>query len=253
MEGATPFSLKGFRDVNCQITTSGKFSIAFPIEENPENALSIVKQLLVRKNGDPLSKFEKYKEIPEPKKKITPMEEKVDKVITNQRFLLMRDPSTIEIAYEVGETPEKIRETAFKLAPKTKWKEPTEDEIKNAEMKIKEIYQIACLLNEFDSKIVLKRPSVHLGGVSYKTVLKRVKHALDFEKEFLPKIVFGMETDKYKMFRFEWSDSSRFQFTGNPEYYYKQEKKLSGQIGGIMEIFKQAIKGSQKFLEEREK
>ena len=73
------------------------------------------------------------------------------------------------------------------------------------------------------------------------------------KKEFLPKIVVDMETDKYKMFRFEWSDSSRFQFTGNPEYYYKQEKKLSGQIGGIMEIFKQAIKGSQKFLEEREK
>ena len=165
----------------------------------------------------------------------------------------MRDPSTIEIAYEVGETPEKIREVAFKLAPKLKWKEPTEDEIKKAEMKIKEIYQTASLLNKFDSMIVLKRPATHLGGLSYKTILKRAKYALDSEKELLPKIVIDMETEEYELFRFEFPDNSKFQFTGTPEYYYKQEKRLSGQIGGIIDMFKQVMKDSQKILEEREK
>ena len=109
------------------------------------------------------------------------------------------------------------------------------------------------MLENFETEVVLKRPATHLGGVSYKTVLKRANYALDSEKNLLPKIVIDKDTDEFQRFDFEWSEGSKFRFTGTPEFFYKKEKKLSGQIGGITEIFKQVMKGSKKFLEEEEK
>ncbi|HUU88013.1 MAG TPA: hypothetical protein VMX17_09710 [Candidatus Glassbacteria bacterium] len=227
-KGRITFSLKGTQQVNCQITTHGKFSIAFPIEEDPEKWLSIIRKLLVRKNREPVEVFEKYKEIPEPKEKITPLEEKVEKTIDHLRFLLMRDPTTTEIAYDVGETPEKMRKIAFKLAPKIKWKEPTEDETKEAELRIKEVLQIACLLQHFEKSIIFTRPTSYLGGRLWKDILERANYALKHEKEKVPNIKTNEETEERIEFDFVWSRNSKFAFTTYPEYYYKNKKELSG-------------------------
>ena len=119
-KGRITFYLKNFDHIPCQVTNSGKFGISYPLNKNPEKFLKNVRKLLIRENKTPITKFEKYKEIPEPKEKITPLEEKVENAIDHSRFLLMRDPTPKEIGYNVGETPEKVREVAFKLAPKTK-------------------------------------------------------------------------------------------------------------------------------------
>jgi len=118
---------------------------------------------------------------------------------------------------------------------------------------LKEIYQLASLLEHFSTQIVLKRPATHLGGLSYEIVLNRINHALIAEKNELPRIVFDKDTENYKRFTFEWAENSKFRFTGTPEFYYKQEKKLSGQIQGMIYMFKQVMKSTTKLLENEEK
>ena len=228
-KGRLTFSLKGTQQVNCQITTHGRFSIAFPIDEDPEKWLPTIRKLLVRKNREPLEMFEKYKEIPEPKEKTTSLEEKVEKVIDHLRFIQMRNPALIEIAYEVGEIPEKVREEAFKLAPKLGWREPSEDEIKEAKLRIKEIFQIASLLQKFGKPIVFTRPAKYLGGRIWKDILERVDYTLKYETEKIPSIKVDKETEERLDFEFVWSRDS--EYSGSyPEYYDKKKRQLSGDV-----------------------
>jgi len=172
--GRLHFRLKGFPDITYQITTKGKLGIFYPDGVSYEDSLEKVKPFLVKADGTPLDKFELIKE-PDLKQKT--LETKVKESTELLRFLLMRDPTPKEIAYEVGEKPEKIR-VAFKLAPKLKWKEPNEDDVKKANKKIKEVYQIASLLQKFGKPIVFTRPTKYLGGRIWKDVLERVDYAL---------------------------------------------------------------------------
>ena len=247
-KGRLTFSLKGVRKVNCQITAHGKFSIAFPLEKDPEKWLSLVRRLLVRKNGDPIVIFEKYKEIPEPKEKITPLEEKVEKAIHHLRFLLMRDPTTTEIAYDVGETPEKMREIAFKLAPKLKWKEPSEEDIKGDYKKLSDIYQIASLLNHFKADIVLRRPTKFLQKVTPNKILNRANYAREHEKENLPQVGLVKETDKFLEYSFYWSGGSKYCFGDISEFYDKDTETLSGQNEAFMKKIKHVWELTKKSL-----
>ena len=131
-------------------------------------------------------------------------QQNIEKATDQLRFLLMRDPTPKEIAYEVGETPEKVREIAFKLAPKKKWKDPSEDETKEAKLRIKEIYQIASLLQKFEKPIVFTRPAKYLGGRIWKDILERVDYAIKHKKEKIPKIKVNKETEERLDFEFVW-------------------------------------------------
>ena len=246
-KGRLTFKLKKYPRMTFQVMNSGKFSISYPLKKNPDEPLTHARHLLAKENGTPITKLEKYKEIPEPKPKRAPLETKAEKTLTLLRFLLMRDPTLTELAYEVGVTPEKVREVAFKLSPKTKWKEPTKEQIKEGERKLKEIYQIASLLKHFKKEVVLRRPVSHLGGMLRKDVLKRVDYALKHEIEELPTIKFREETEERKEFEFIWSRESKYRFTTYPEYYYKKTRQLSGDIW-LNEIMKKTLNEINKTL-----
>ena len=244
-KGRLTFQLVSLPIAKFQVMGSGKVGISFPLKKKPETYIQNLKPLLVREDGSIITKFEKYIEIPKLEEEKTPQLKKVEKTINDLRFILMRNPTPEEIAETVGIIPEKARELAYKSAPKTKWKESSEDDKKKADLKIKEIYQLASLSKHFDTKTILERPATHLGGLAYQPIVDRINHALKSEKDELPKIVFDKETDDYKRFDFKWPTTSRFKFTGNMEFYYKKEKKLSGQLSGMKEIFKEAIKYSK--------
>lgn len=59
------------------------------------------------------------------------LERKVREVVEELRheFLFLREPTVKEVALRVGELPEKVRETLYKIAPKIGWKEQEKDEM----------------------------------------------------------------------------------------------------------------------------
>ena len=85
-------------------------------------------------------------------------------MIGDLRFVLFRNPTIIEVAYKVGKPPEIIREEIFRLASKLNWKEPTAEEIKKAEGKIKEVLEMSTLMKSFSFEVISKRPAVYLVG-----------------------------------------------------------------------------------------
>ena len=116
-KGRYTFYLKDFKDVTFQITTTGKLSIWYPEEVGYEFFLKRLKPLLVKADGTPAERFDVIWESIKPERRLS-LEQRVKRTIEELRFILMRDPKILEIAYEIGETPEAIRKVAFKLSPK---------------------------------------------------------------------------------------------------------------------------------------
>lgn len=160
-------------------------------------------------------------------RKPTTLEGKVKRTIENLRFILKRNPTSLEISYDTGETPEAIREVAFKLSPTMGWREPSEKQISRANEKVKEIYKIARLLGHFPSEIVQKRSVYCLHDESWNSILDRVNYARKQELNELPKIVATKKDKKRIEFEYRWPKGSKWYGSGDyPEYYDKENRRL---------------------------
>ena len=246
-KGRLTFQVVSLPIARFQVMRSGKVSLSFPLNKKPELYIQNLKPLLVKEDGSTITKFEKHKEIPKPEEEKAPLQEKVEATITDLRFILMRNPTPEEIAETVGIIPEKARELAYKSAPKTKWKEISEEDKKKADLKIKDIYKIASLLDYFGQSITLTRPTRHLVGKIWKDIIERAKYALDEENKKVPKIKVTEETNEKIEFEFIWPHGSPF--GSYPEYYYKKRNQLSGDIW-LAENTKKALNHLTKTLKE---
>lgn len=245
--GRFTFGIHELKDVKIQVTTKGKLGLFYPEDLNYKKILNLITPLLLDANNKTAKIIEEIKI----KNRVTQKdfdELELERVIDNLRFVKMRDPTILDISYQVGEIPEKVREAAFRLAPKIKWKDPSEEEVKEAELKIKEVFQITALLQHFRQEVVFTRPAKQLGGQKWKNVLERAKYASKHEKEKLPKIKFNEETEERIEFEFVWPRVSKY-FGDYPEYYYKKKKQLSGNIW-FKEQAKKLIRHIKKQMED---
>jgi hypothetical protein len=245
--GRFTFGIYELKDVKIQVTSKGKLGLFYPEGLKYQEILKLIKNLLINANNEPAKIIDEIK-IKDDNEQKNFARENVEKAIGHLIFLLLRNPTSEEIGYEIGETPEKVREVAFKLAPKLGWKEPLENEIKEAKLRIKEIYQTASLSQKFGKPIVFTRPVKYLGGRSWKDILQRVDYALKYESEKIPAIKENEETEERLEFEFVWSRGSDY-FGGYPEYYDKKKKQLSGDVF-LRETFKKATADIKKLIEE---
>lgn len=247
--GRLTFYLKVFKDATFQITTKGKLGIWYPDEVGYEGFLEQLKPLLVKADGNPSEKFIVIRK-PSKSRRNALVDQKVKNAIEYLRFILMRDPTILEVAYKMGKTPEAIRETAFKLSPKIGWKEPSEKQISRADDKIKEIYKIARLLHHFAPEIVQKRHVFCLNDESWNTILNRVNYARKYEPGEVPKIVSTKKDERQMKIEYRWPKGSKWYGSNGSEYYDKENKRL---VSAEVVFMKGIMKRTDQLLEEIKK
>ena len=164
------------------------------------------------------------------------LQDKVEKAIKDLRFRLLRNPTTKEVAYEIGVTPAVAERLVWKSAPKTKWREPKKDQISDSKWRLYRIYELAALMEKFGEDAVKNRPwSIAPGEKTpSRFELKRAKYALKHEKDKLPKIVIVKENEKKIEFDHKWPKGSLM--GDSSEIYDKIQKKFSGAFTGERQI-----------------
>lgn len=231
-----------------QVTTKGKLSITYPKEIDYKIILQELLPHLVKADRTSAEITGIIKTQSEPKGKLR-YEQKLKKAIKSLRFDFMRDPTILEIAYDVGETPEAIRETVFKLSPISGWREPSEKEIADAKGKVKRVYELGSVFRQFGNSNIVYNPSYPLSKESHTAIIKRVNYALKNEKDQLPEIVVVNEEEQRTEFKFRWPKISKWYLSGDyTEYCYKKSGKLSGKLVPDLERLK---KGMEELLKKK--
>jgi hypothetical protein len=246
--GRLDFRLSAFKDVTFQITTKGKLGIYFPEDANYEPFLTMVKPFLVKADGAPAEKFIVTLVPSKPKDECT-SEKKlpdIENTIKTLKFLLMRNPTLLEIAHKMDTTPEAIREPAFKLSSKTKWSEPSGKQCLEAEEKLKGIYELGSVFQRFGKSAAHSTP-LSLIRESPTIIVERVGYALKNERDELPEIVVLSEDEKRIEFEFKWPRNSQWYLSYDySQFYYKEtgrmSVKMAPQVERVNEEFKKFLK-----------
>ena len=170
------------------------------------------------------------------KRKEAILQNKVEKTIKDLRFRLLRNPTIKEVAYEIGETPTVTERVVWRSTPKTKWREPTKDQISDSKWRLNRIYDLAALMEKFGEDAVKNRPwSIAPDEKTPSQLeLKRAKYALKHERDKLPKIVIVKEDEKKIEFDHKWPKGSLM--GDSSEIYDKIQKKFSGAFTGERQI-----------------
>jgi hypothetical protein len=181
-------------------------------------------------------------------RKPTTLESRVKRAIQELRFLFIRNPSIIEIAYHIGENPDLIKKVVFRFSPTMKWKEPTKEQIEEADIKLREIYEAVALRKYFHIKTILCRPTSLLYKEPTASILARIRYAQKYEQDKIPTIFRSKKpiasTNEHQIeLIYKWPNKGR----GNTrELYDRKNKQLSGILGYIKVLFSNLIEKLEK-------
>jgi hypothetical protein len=245
-----------------QISNKGAVNVFNGNEDCIKKAVELLKPLTVDTSGKPciswlLDNYQKIgsekiaSRIAEPASQLST---RVENTIEKLRYELLREPTIVEIAREIGETPEETHKIVWKTTPITKWQAPSGD---STFWKLHEIYEIAALLEHFDEEAVRNRalgiPESWQDGhgtiinqglrsfspYSIDFVISRARYALENERDKLPTIIFinddGFDGDQQIEFILSWPEGSCF--GDSTEFYDKTTNRLSGAHTGDRQVY----------------
>lgn len=172
------------------------------------------------------------------------LENKVQKAIEDLRFLWMRNPQIIEIAYRIGENPTVVDSVVYKFSPTLGWRMPDSKEIEKTQVKLGEIYEAAALLQYFPETVVVCRPTYALFEETSERIIKRARYAQKYEASQLPKVFSVKQDEKTLTIKYSWPPNARR--WSSEETYYKDEKRLSGIAGHYTREFLKVIEDTIK-------